>query len=137
MNTGNPLKLLKAICWIGAVTDGFWTFVLLWPNAFILLTGNTALNTDFSTRLVMGIAASLMAGWTCLLIWTGKKPVNRKAVFFFTAIPVIAGLIAVMFLGMRNGSSSTVWIFIKCTLLAFAMLYGYHTANRIAKGGTS
>ena len=135
MTNEKQLRILKSICWIGVIADGFWTIALLWPQVFVLVTGNTNLNPDLSTRLVMGIAASLMAGWTCLLVWAANNPVKRKAILLFTAIPVITGLIGVTIIGMMNESSGTVWILIKLSLLAFAMLYGYHTAKVIAKGG--
>ncbi len=136
MTYQNQIKILKTICWTGAVADAFWTLALLWPAVFVLVTGNTDLNPDLSTRLVMGIAASLMAGWTCLLIWMANNPVERRAIFLLTAFPVVAGLIIVTLVGMMNGSRSTVWILVKCSLLACAMLYGYHTAKTIAKGGS-
>ncbi|MFH2060246.1 MAG: hypothetical protein ABIJ59_15255 [Pseudomonadota bacterium] len=135
MTNEKQLSVLKSVCWIGAIADGFWTIALLWPALFVWVTGNADLNPDLSTRLIMGIAASLMAGWTCLLVWAANNPVERKAVLLFTAIPVVAGLIGVTIIGMMNGSSATVWILIKCSLLGFAMLYGYHTANVIARGG--
>ena len=134
MTKEKTVRVLKSICWLGVVADGFWTIVLLWPEAYGTVTGNTHLNLELSTRLIMGIAASLMAGWTCLLAWAAKNPVKRRAVLLFTAVPVIAGLAGVSIIGMLNGNNSTLWILIKCSLLAFAMLYGYHTANSIAQG---
>ena len=135
MSNEKQITRLKTICWIGAVADAFWTIALLWPAVFVLVTGNADLNLDLSTRLVMGIAASLMAGWTCLLIWAANNPIERRAVLLFTAVPVVAGLIVVTLVGMMNGSSATIWILVKCSILACAMLYGYHAANSIAKGG--
>jgi len=135
MTVQNQLRVLKTICWIGAVADAFWTLALLLPTVFMSVTGNTDLNPDFPTRLIMGIAASLMAGWTCLLVWTANNPVERRAIFLLTIFPVIAGLFIVTLVGILNRSSSTIWILLKCSLLACAMFYGYHTAGTIAKGG--
>jgi len=42
--------------------------------------------------LMIGIGAALMAGWTCLLIWADRKPVERRGVLLLTIVPVIAGL---------------------------------------------
>ncbi len=134
MTREKQLRILKTICWIGAVADAFWTVALLWPEVFVLVTGNTGLIVDLSTRLVMGIAASLMAGWTCLLVWAANHPIERRTIFLLTAFPVVAGLIIVTSVGMLNGSSATTWILAKCCVLAGTMLYGYHTANTIAKG---
>lgn len=41
----------------------------------------------------MGLAASLMLGWTFLLIWADQKPFERKGVLLLTIFPVITGLI--------------------------------------------
>ncbi len=135
MTQHEQIRVLKTICWAGAVADAFWTIALLWPTVFVWVTGNTELNLDLSTRLVMGIAGSLMAGWTCLLAWTANNPIERRAILLFTAFPVVTGLIIVTLIGMMNGSSSTVWILAKCSVLAITMLYGYHTANTMSKGG--
>jgi len=44
-------------------------------------------------RLPMGLAASLVLGWTVLLIWADQKPVERKGILLLTIFPVISGLI--------------------------------------------
>ncbi len=134
MGRQKQLKILKAICWMGAIADAFWTIALLWPEVFVMVTGNTTLVPDLSIRLVMGIGASLMAGWTCLLIWASNNPIERRMVLLFTVFPVVAGLACVNLIGMLVGSSPAVWIFIKLIILTCVMLYGFHKANRIAKG---
>lgn len=44
-------------------------------------------------KYAMLIGASLMAGWTSLLIWAAMKPIERKAIFILTVFPVLIGLI--------------------------------------------
>jgi hypothetical protein len=43
-------------------------------------------------RYAMYLAASLMLGWTCLLIWADRKPLERRGVLVLTVFPVVAGL---------------------------------------------
>lgn len=43
-------------------------------------------------RYAMGLGASLMAGWTLLLIWADRKPVERRGVLPLTIFPVIFGI---------------------------------------------
>jgi hypothetical protein len=74
-----------------------------------------------------------MAGWTLLLAWTAQKPVERRMVMALTAVPVVAGLLAVALIGVVNGNTSTAWILVKCSFLSIAMLWGYHSANSIVK----
>ena len=81
----------------------------------------------------MGVGASLMTGWTLLLAWTAKKPVERKAVMLLSAFPVLCGLIIVTTTGLINGNSANIWILVKCAILTVAMLTGYHIANSIIK----
>jgi ABC-type phosphate/phosphonate transport system permease subunit len=41
----------------------------------------------------MMVGASLMLGWTVLLIWADRKPVERKGIILITIIPVVIGMI--------------------------------------------
>jgi hypothetical protein len=41
----------------------------------------------------MGVGASLMAGWTILLIWADRRPIERKGVLLITVFPVLFGLV--------------------------------------------
>jgi len=44
-------------------------------------------------RYPMGLAASLMFGWTVLLLWAYRRPVERKGVLVITMF-VVSGLLA-------------------------------------------
>ena len=133
MNEPTKIKTLRAICWVGVAADALWVVALVCPSLYGLLTGQPQLPIDLSLRLAMGIGASLMAGWTMLLAWTARNPVERKAVLLLTAFPVIFGLIIVASTGLMNGNTANIWILVKCMILATAMLSGYHMANSIAK----
>ena len=56
-------------------------------------------------RFAMGYAASLMTGWTALLLWAYRKPVERAFVAVITMI-VIAG---------NDVFSDACLVFIVCT----------------------
>ena len=133
MNERTKIKTLQTICWIGVAADALWAVALAYPSLYGILTGQPQLQMDLALRLVMGIGASLMLGWTLLLAWTARNPVARKAVFLLTAFPVICGLVIVTITGLINGNAANIWILVKCTLLLMAMLTGYHIANSIAK----
>lgn len=47
--------------------------------------------------------APLMAGWTVLLLWADRRPVERKDVVAITAVPVIVGLMANDAWAVRKG----------------------------------
>jgi hypothetical protein len=78
------VRWLKASYLTGAVAD-FGTGVLaLIPSRM----GQTEITYP------MGLAATLMFGWTLLLIWAYRKPVERKGILVITIFPVITGLMA-------------------------------------------
>ena len=129
MSEQTKMKTLQTICWIGVAADALWSVALVHPSLYGIMIGQPQLQTDLFTRLTMGIGASLMMGWTLLLAWTAQKPVERKAVLLLTAFPVIFGLIIVTTTGLINGNLANIWIMVKCTILAAAMLAGYHIAN--------
>ena len=45
-------------------------------------------------RFSMGFGASLMFGWTALLLWAYQEPEERKGILLLTIFPVIPGLVA-------------------------------------------
>ena len=137
MNESTKIKTLRAICWVGVAADALWAVALVYPSLYGLLTGQPQLPIDLSLRLAMGIGASLMMGWTLLLAWTAKNPVERKAVLLLTAFPVIFGLIIVAGTGWIHGNAANIWIVVKCAILAAAMLSGYHMANSLANAKDS
>jgi hypothetical protein len=80
-------------------------------------------------RFAMGYAASLMAGWTALLLWAYRKPVERAFVAILTMI-VIAGLIAteiaaVLFGTLHASRMAPTWILQAALLALFSTAY-YH-----------
>ncbi|NNF99373.1 MAG: hypothetical protein HKM93_08345 [Desulfobacteraceae bacterium] len=133
MTSKKKIQIIKTICWFGVAADALWTIALVFPQLYVILAGKPDLQVDLSLRMGLGIAGALMAGWTMLLAWTANNPVERRVVMALTTIPVIAGLLAVALVGVVNGSTSTAWILVKLCFLGNAMLWGYHSANSIAK----
>ena len=64
------VRWLRANFITGAIADGIIGILILIPSQMG--------ETEF--RYPMGLAASLMFGWTLLLIWAYRKPVERKGV---------------------------------------------------------
>ena len=78
------LRWLKASFLAGAIADGLIGILILIPSRM----GET------EYRYPMGLAASLMFGWTLLLLWGYRKPAERKGLLVITIFPVIVGLLA-------------------------------------------
>jgi len=94
--------LLRACFWIGAVTDGLAVVPMLSPGIGTMLFGGEFARVGVDYRYSMGIGASLMAGWTVLLIWGSVKPTERRDLLLITLFPVIAGIIVSTIYGIRQ-----------------------------------
>ena len=78
------VRWLKTSFVAGAVADAVFGIVILLPSRMG--------ETEFTYP--MGLAASLMFGWTLLLLWGYQKPAERKGVLLITIFPVLTGLLA-------------------------------------------
>ena len=133
MNEQKRMFLIKIAYWLGIGADALWAVGLLFPQIFGLLTGNPDFNPDLQTRLILGIGGSLMAGWTFLLLWAVRQPVERRVVILLTAFPVIFGLFVVALIGFMEGNTANLWILIKNSILFISMVTSYILADRMAK----
>ena len=133
MNARTKKQTMQSAYWLGVIADALWTLALVRPSLFGLLTGRPGFEPDLPFRLTMGIGASLMAGWTLLLAWASRNPVERRGVLLLTACPVIAGLAVVTVVGIVSGGASNYWILGKLVLLVGFMLTGFHLGNQLAK----
>lgn len=78
------IRWLRVSYIAGAVADGLMGIVMLLPGRM----------GEAEFRYPMGLGASLMFGWTALLLWANKRPMERKGILILTIFPVISGLIA-------------------------------------------
>ncbi len=125
---------IKFPYWLGIGADALWAVGLLFPSVFGILTGNPDFNPDLQVRTIMGIGGSLMTGWTFLLIWAVRKPIERRFVILLTAFPVVFGLFITTLIGILNGNTSTIWLLIKTTILFIFMINSYLLAGKMIKG---
>lgn len=131
MKGNTQLNVIKTICWVGALADALWAVALISPPIFGMLTGRPNLDPDLTFRLTMGVGASLMAGWTALLFWCAKKPVERRAVMLLTIFPVLCGLAVVTLISIQDGTTSNLWILGKLFILCAGMSAAYGMAKRM------
>ena len=134
MNEQKRMFFIKIAYWLGIGADALWAVGLLFPQVFGLLTGNPDFNPDLQTRLILGIGGSLMAGWTLLLLWAVRQPIERRFVILLTAFPVVFGLFVVALIGFMEGNTVNLWILVKNSILFISMVTSYILADRMAKG---
>lgn len=90
----NQIDIIRLAFYLGALTDGLAVIPMLFPGIGIALFGGDSSRITDAYRYAMGIGASLMVGWTVLLIWGALKPVERRAILLITLFPVVAGIVA-------------------------------------------
>lgn len=83
-------RVLRAAFLIGAVADAGALLPMLLPSLAVRLWGLQDVSGSY--RVAMGCAASLMLGWTLLLVWAARQPLERRAVAALTFL-VVGGLI--------------------------------------------
>lgn len=88
------VRWLKISFLTGIVVDGIVGVLMLMPSRMG--------ETEF--RYPMGLGASLMFGWTLLLAWGYRKPVERKGLLLITIFPVITGIVASMIWQYASGA---------------------------------
>ncbi|MBN1699915.1 MAG: hypothetical protein JW881_20570 [Spirochaetales bacterium] len=121
----NRVKILLRIAFgIGIIADAFMAIKLL-ILPYVL---NTSYRPEDET------VASLMLGWTILLIWAFIKPIERRFILLLTIIMMMIGKLAdivSLILGraevntiLQNGLPSLIILIMFIFLYVFACIYG-------------
>jgi len=97
----NQIKWLKIAFFAGIITDALALIPMLYPPMAKLMWGFDKLSDNYF--FAMGYGASLMTGWTLVLIWAYKKPLERRSIAVLTII-VILGLIVTEIFAAANGN---------------------------------
>jgi hypothetical protein len=113
---------------LGAVTDGLALLPMLSRRIGAALFGGDPSRANHEYRYAMGIGASLMAGWTLLLLWGAASPLERSALLVMTVFPVITGIVVATVLAVRRGvirRSRVVplWVHLAFVSLFYAVVY--------------
>jgi hypothetical protein len=133
----NRILFIRICFYIGAAADLAANLPLLFPEIAGKLFGISGFSAGNNYLYVSRIGASLMAGWTLLLIWGSLMPVERKGILLLTVFPVLSGLIISSILAVASGLieikfMAPLWIFYAIILPLF--IIAYLSAYRINKG---
>ena len=82
-------KLLVTSYWIGITADALATILLFSPRIANILLKPQPFEISEAYLYVSRIAGALMLGWTVLLIWGVKKPIERADILMITLFPVV------------------------------------------------
>jgi hypothetical protein len=92
MQDKQKISLLRLCFWIGAIIDAVAAIQLLLPDFWASSYGFETHMPGPELNAALWSATALMAGWTVLLLWADRKPVERKEIMLITLFPVLAGL---------------------------------------------
>lgn len=67
---------------------------MLFPGFWSTFNGLNILDSTPVLNYALWVGAPLMLGWTMLLLWADRKPLERKEVLIITVFPVILVLMA-------------------------------------------
>ena len=128
--------MLRISFLVGAVTDGLAIIPMVFPRIGSALFGGDSSRLGAEYRYAMGIGASLMAGWTALLVWGAMNPIERRDVLILTLVPVVAGIIAATVIAVRNrlvllSRVIPLWIHLGFMSILFVVSYvlSFYVAN--------
>lgn len=100
---GKAIRWLRVSYWVGAIVDALAFLEMLFPGALQTALGETGSEVTMELRLAQAFGAPLMIGWTVLLLWADRKPIERRGVLVITVFPVVVGLIIRGIVGAVTG----------------------------------
>jgi hypothetical protein len=134
LNEKRKILLLRISFWVGAVVDLLAAVQLLLPDLWASMNGLTAYSPNATLNFALILAASLMLGWTALLVWADRKPLERKGVLLLTVFPVVVGLalnnVASVALGLRLLFFAAPELAIQA-IVAGLLLFSYFNARNL------
>jgi hypothetical protein len=98
----NKILFLRISYWAGAILDVIAFLIMVFPPLFALNNGITSFKPGMDYRYAMGMGAPLMLGWTVLLLWADRKPMERKSILLVTFL-VVLGEVATEIFGVVTG----------------------------------
>lgn len=127
------IRWLRTSYWTGAVIAGLAALQLLVPKLFAATNQLSNFHPDSAYTYVAGMGASLMLGWTLLLLWANRKPMERKGVLVITIVPVILGLVVTEIWAavsgfLALGILAPIWLLQIGLIVLFAFSY-LHASN--------
>ena len=135
-NSGRAVRWLRISYWCGAITDMLALVGMVFPGVGARVYGLKDFRPGSDFTYAIDAAAALMLGWTALLLWADRRPLERKGVLLLTVCPVIAGLALGEIVAVRSGFLPLVNViptFVLQIALTVLFLYSYARANAAAR----
>jgi hypothetical protein len=111
------LLFIRFAYWYGAILDLLVSIDMLLSIIFEFSVSISNVSTEISYKYQTGTGAFLMLGWTILLLWADRKPIERRFILLLTIIPVIIGILTL------NILYTNLWFMSVITLIIFIIAY--------------
>lgn len=118
-------KFIKVVYLLGVIVDGIWAVILAFPSLYKVITNNPSLELSLQFKVILIITSSLMFGWTLLLFWAYKEPIERRFILIITAFPVVFGIFIGTLISYLNGSSIAIIFVVKTLLILILLIIAY------------
>ena len=134
----NRVRWLRISYWTGAAADALVVLPMLSPAIGGALFGIEDFDPAEDYRYAMALGASLMLGWTFLLLWADRRPVERRGILLLTVCPVLVGLVVAGIYAVASGlveveRAVPVWVFQSGLVALF--LTSYLRARNLGEEG--
>jgi hypothetical protein len=83
------VTLLRIAYWVGAVFDALTLVPMLVPGVGTSIFGMKDFVPSPAYQYAMTLAAASMLGWTALLVWADREPIERRGVLLLTVLVVV------------------------------------------------
>lgn len=125
----NGTKTLKLAYLLGAITDFVVFLMMVFPQFASAFWGIEGFTEEY--YFAMGLGAPLMVGWSLLLLWAYKKPIERRTVAPLTILAIVGIAITNIIMVYRGLFTFTGMLpsFAIQAILLVLFRYGYLTTK--------
>ena len=98
MNRQTRIKILRTGFWVGGILDGIYAINIALAWLIDSYSGFDPIKImrfteGLQSRYAWGFACVMVTGWTVLMFWADRKPLERRDVILLTAFPIVTGLL--------------------------------------------
>ncbi len=136
------LIFIRVTYWVGVILDFLSALV---TTIYMLSPGDTFINDIFDytsltdiTYSILVFETALMWGWTALLIWADRKPIERRGVLLLTIVPVVGMMLIFNTVGFVGGNPFvSVFMLVIQSVIVALYIASFILASKLAKKNES
>jgi hypothetical protein len=136
------LIIIRVAYWVGVILD---FLSALATTIYMLSPSDTFINDIFGyitltdiTYSILVFETALMWGWTALLIWADRKPIERRGVLLLTIVPVVGMMLVFNTVGFVGGNPFiSVFMLVIQSLIIALYIVSFILATKLAKKNES